>query len=273
MKKNKKVLVANNVPNQHWVGNGFYGRGLLRSTEELKEFISPFILLDYASPRRFSSTSVPRGVDVHPHRGFETVTVVYQGEIEHQDSAGGGGVIKPGDVQWMTAGKGIIHKEFHSKEFSEVGGMFEMVQLWINLPQKYKMTNPKYQGIKSEDIPILEIGKNSMLRLISGEYENENGAASTFTKINLYDLSSKSEDEISRDMIEDFMKEYCNLFAGAIKSSFENKGFNSSIISLKVGLFFLPGIAQIFAPFFANSLIIFQEKESKLSINATIFSE
>ena len=197
MQKNKKILVSNNVPNQHWVGNGFYVRGLLRSTEELKKFISPFILLDYASPRRFSRTSVPRGVDVHPHRGFETVTVVYQGEIEHQDSAGGGGVIKPGDVQWMTAGKGIIHKEFHSKGFSEVGGIFEMVQLWINLPQKHKMTNPKYQDIKSNDIPVLEIGKNSMLRLISGEYENENGAASTFTKINLYDLSSKSEDEIS----------------------------------------------------------------------------
>jgi len=197
MQKNKKILVSNNVPNQHWVGNGFYVRGLLRSTEELKKFISPFILLDYASPKRFSSTSVPRGVDVHPHRGFETVTVVYQGEIEHQDSAGGGGVIRPGDVQWMTAGKGIIHKEFHSKEFSKVGGMFEMVQLWINLPQKHKMTNPKYQDIKSDDIPVLEIGKYSMLRLISGEYENENGAASTFTKINLYDLISKSEDEIS----------------------------------------------------------------------------
>ena len=115
-------------------------------------------MLDYASPKEFSITDRRRGVGEHPHRGIETVTFAYQGEVEHRDSSGGGGVIKPGDVQWMTAGKGVVHDEFHSEEFSKKGGVFEMVQLWINLPRKHKMTGPKYQEISSEVIPNILLG-------------------------------------------------------------------------------------------------------------------
>lgn len=132
----KKVLHTLQNNDKHWVGNGFHVHGLLRPNKELNSIISPFIMMDYASPKVFEKTNVPRGVGEHPHRGFETVTLSYQGEIKHRDSSGGGGVIKEGDVQWMTAGKGIIHEEFHSDKFSRIGGTFEMVQIWVNLPKK-----------------------------------------------------------------------------------------------------------------------------------------
>jgi redox-sensitive bicupin YhaK (pirin superfamily) len=176
------------------VGNGFYVHGLLRPTAELNDFISPFILMDYASPKEFSSTSERRGVGEHPHRGFETVTLSYQGEIEHRDSSGGGGIIKEGGVQWMTAGAGIVHDEFHSTDFSKRGGVFEMVQLWVNLPSKDKMTKPKYQGLDSEEIPKTKIGQRSYLRIIAGEYANQKGAVSTFSEINMFDLVSEEEE-------------------------------------------------------------------------------
>ena len=137
MRELKKIKYTYTSDKKHWVGDGFHVYGLLRPSEELNKFISPFIMLDYASPKEFSITDKRRGVGEHPHRGIETVTFAYQGEVEHRDSSGGGGVIKPGDVQWMTAGKGIVHDEFHSEEFSKKGGVFEMVQLWINLPVSY----------------------------------------------------------------------------------------------------------------------------------------
>ena len=153
----KKIKYTYTSDKKHWVGDGFHVYGLLRPSEELNKFISPFIMLDYASPKEFPITDQRRGVGEHPHRGIETVTFAYQGEVEHRDSSGGGGVIKPGDVQWMTAGKGIVHDEFHSEEFSKKGGVFEMVQLWINLPRKHKMTNPKYQEISSGVIPSISL--------------------------------------------------------------------------------------------------------------------
>ncbi len=193
---NKKVKINYKIDQKQWVGDGFYVSPLLRPSKELNPYISPFILIDYAAPRTFKATTIPKGVPKHPHRGFETVTFAYQGEVEHKDSCGGGGVIKPGDVQWMTAGAGIIHSEFHSKNFCKEGGAFEMVQLWINLPKKMKMTNPKYQEIKNESIPVIKINNSLNLKLIAGSYKDKRGPSSTFTPINIYDITSQSTEEM-----------------------------------------------------------------------------
>ena len=195
--KSKKIKISYEVKQRHWVGDGFYVHGLLRPSDELNKHISPFILMDYASPKEFTKTNDRRGVGEHPHRGFETVTLAYQGEVEHRDSSGGGGVINAGGVQWMTAGKGVVHDEFHSKKFSSEGGVFEMVQLWINLPKKDKMTSPKYQGIENKSIPKVSLAVGTELRLIAGEFEGVKGPASTFTRINMYDIKSTDGAEIS----------------------------------------------------------------------------
>ena len=195
--RSKKVKFSYTVDQKHWVGNAFNVHGLLRPSAELNKYISPFILMDYASPKEFTKTETPRGVGEHPHRGFETVTFAYQGEVQHRDSAGGGGIIKPGDVQWMTAGRGIVHDEFQSEDFSKKGGVFEMVQLWVNLPKKDKMTQPKYQSIKTENIPIIKSSKGSDIRVIAGELEGTKGPSSTFTPINIFDLKASLEDTFS----------------------------------------------------------------------------
>ena len=200
--KNKKIKYTYRNNNKHWVGDGFHVYNLLSPREDLNKFISPFILMDYASPKMFSATTKRRGVGEHPHRGFETVTFAYQGEIEHRDSSGGGGIIMPGDVQWMTAGKGVVHDEFHSDAFSQKGGMFEMVQLWVNLTKKNKMTKPKYQGIKNESIPRVKVNDNLEIRVIAGEYEKTKGPSQTFTPINIYDISSQKEENISLKLKE-----------------------------------------------------------------------
>ncbi len=193
----KKIRYSYAANQKHWVGDGFHVYGLLRPNDDLNKFISPFVMLDYASPKEFISTNQRRGVGEHPHRGIETVTLAYQGEVEHRDSSGGGGVIKSGDVQWMTAGSGLVHDEFHTVEFSKKGGIFEMVQLWINLPKKNKMTKPKYQEISNKDIPKISLGKKTELRVIAGIYEGQKGPSSTFTNINLYDIISKENIKIS----------------------------------------------------------------------------
>jgi len=154
--------------------------------------LSPFLLLDYAGPADFTPTSQPRGVGLHPHRGFETVTIVYKGEVAHHDSTGQGGVIGPGDVQWMTAGGGILHEEFHSKSFSESGGPLEMVQLWVNLPAKDKMVRPGYQAIVDGDIPAVALpGNAGTVRVIAGEYDGHAGPARTFTPMQVWDMRLK----------------------------------------------------------------------------------
>ena len=193
----KKIKYTYTSDHKHWVGDGFHVYGLLRPSEELNQFISPFIMLDYASPKEFPISNQRKGVGEHPHRGIETVTFAYQGEVEHRDSAGGGGVIKPGDIQWMTTGKGVVHDEFHSAEFSKKGGVFEMVQLWINLPRKYKMIKPKYQEISSEHIPTVSLGHKIKLRVIAGNFEGTKGPSATFTKVNIYDIISKENKSIS----------------------------------------------------------------------------
>ena len=191
--KLRKVKLAGTNDRKHWVGDGFHVHGLLQPAPELYPFISPFLMMDYAAPKHFESSNKPKGVGEHPHRGFETVTFAYQGEVEHRDSAGGGGIIKPGDVQWMTAGSGVVHDEFHSKEFTKKGGIFEMVQLWVNLPKKDKMTSPKYQALEAKDIKTVKLGQTTNLRVIAGQYEYTKGPASTYSRINVFDLTSSGE--------------------------------------------------------------------------------
>ncbi len=196
----KKVKFSYAATDRHWVGDGFHVHGLLRPSAQLNHYINPFILMDYGAPKHFPPTNKRRGVGEHPHRGFETVTFAYQGEVEHRDSAGGGGVIKAGDVQWMTAGSGVVHDEFHSTEFSQTGGVFEMVQLWVNLPSEHKMTPPKYQGIQSKDIPVVNVGEHSSLRVFAGECQGVKGPADTFTVINMFDISGTRADTLHLDL-------------------------------------------------------------------------
>lgn len=184
----KKLRCIQRSVDSHWVGNGFPVRTLF-AYPNLGTVITPFLLLDYAGPREFAPTSERRGVGEHPHRGFETVTIVYSGEVEHRDSSGGGGRIGPGDVQWMTAAGGIVHEEFHGRDFARRGGRFEMVQLWVNLPAKDKMAPPRYQSIVSGAIPSVSLPDDSgSVRVIAGEFAGAHGPAKTFTPINVWDL-------------------------------------------------------------------------------------
>ena len=183
----KKVLGTFGSTEDHWVGDGFPVRTLF-SYQEFAE-LSPFLLLDYAGPREFAATSERLGVGSHPHRGFETVTIVYDGEVEHRDSSGGGGKIGPGDVQWMTAASGLVHEEFHGREFARKGGMFEMAQLWVNLPARHKMAPPRYQSILSRSIPSVKLGDGrGEARVIAGELADKKGPAETFTPMHVWDL-------------------------------------------------------------------------------------
>lgn len=184
----KRVLGVRGTEDAHWVGDGFPVRTLFSYHDSGKE-LSPFLLLDYAGPRQFPPTEERLGVGQHPHRGFETVTIVYDGEVEHRDSAGGGGKIGRGDVQWMTAASGIIHEEFHGREFAKRGGMFEMVQLWVNLPAKDKMSPPRYQSLLDADIPLVRTGDGLDVRVIAGELAGKKGPAQTFTPIHVWDVS------------------------------------------------------------------------------------
>lgn len=175
---------------QHWVGDGFLVQPLFSHMGDDRG-TNPFLMLDYAAPYEFSPNEArsPRGVGQHPHKGFETVTIAYHGEVAHRDSSGGGGIIYEGDVQWMTAGSGIIHEEFHSENFSKKGGLFEMVQLWVNLPAKDKNTPPRYQHLAKAGIPVVEFPDEAgCLRLIAGEYKGVKGAADTFTEMNVWDI-------------------------------------------------------------------------------------
>ncbi|MCB1391721.1 MULTISPECIES: pirin family protein [unclassified Nitrobacter] len=184
----RKVLGVFSAPRQHWVGDGFPVRSLFSHASH-GDHLSPFLLLDYAGPADFTPAEQPRGVGVHPHRGFETVTIVYQGEVEHRDSTGNGGLIGPGDVQWMTAASGILHEEFHSRTFTKKGGALEMVQLWVNLPAKDKNADPGYQTLLDADIPAVDLPEGAgKLRVIAGEFGGRKGPAKTFTPIDIYDV-------------------------------------------------------------------------------------
>ena len=184
----KQVTGVYTAPRPHWVGDGYPVRSLF-SYQSHAEQLSPFLLLDYAGPHTFAPGAEKRGVGEHPHRGFETVTIVYRGEVEHRDSTGRGGIIGPGDVQWMTAGAGILHEEFHSEAFTRKGGELEMVQLWVNLPAKDKMTAPGYQSITQDFIPTVELPDDAgTARIIAGQYQQTTGPAHTFSPLNVWDM-------------------------------------------------------------------------------------
>jgi quercetin 2,3-dioxygenase len=179
-------------PPPHMVGDGFRVHNFFPNNRIDKKRMSPFFLLDYNSKVEFAPADHPRGVGVHPHRGFETVTIAYHGKVAHHDSAGNSGVIGEGDVQWMTAASGLLHKEYHEEEFSKKGGLFQMVQLWVNLPAKYKMSLPKYQEITHEQMGKQQLNDNKgVVEIIAGEFNGVKGPASTFTPMQVYNARLK----------------------------------------------------------------------------------
>ena len=183
----KKISQIRTAASPHMVGDGFRVRNFISS--DLWEPLSPFLMLDYMIPWELLPTKVPRGVGVHPHKGFETVTILWEGALAHEDSSGGKGQLYPGDVQWMTAGNGILHKEFHEKEFSLKGGTLHGAQLWVNLPAQYKSVPPAYQDISAAKIPELLLpDEKGRIRIIAGELDGIKGPAHTFTRINIFDI-------------------------------------------------------------------------------------
>jgi len=193
-------------PPPHMVGDGFRVHNFFPGTKQIgKTRMSPFFMLDYGSKIEFSPKKEPRGVGVHPHAGFETVTIAYQGKVAHHDSAGNSGIIDEGDVQWMTAGSGLLHKEYHEKEFSAKGGVFQMVQLWVNLPAKDKKTNPKYQEITNEMMSKSYLpGEKGYVEIIAGEYGDVKGPASTFTPMNVYNARLKKDAKLELSFPKDY---------------------------------------------------------------------
>ncbi len=183
------------------VGDGFKVYNYFPNGYAIRGRLSPFLMLDFNPAFDFGKSDKPRGVDVHPHKGFETVTIAYKGSVEHYDSSGNSGIINPGDVQWMTAGAGILHKEFHEREFSKKGGPFEMIQLWVNLPKKDKLTSPKYQAlVASEMNKVVLPGNGGIVNIIAGSLNGIKGSASTFTEINMFDIHLKKDGEMTTDI-------------------------------------------------------------------------
>jgi hypothetical protein len=193
----KNILSIHKQPEGHWVGDGFPVHTVLDYGRHPE--LSPFLLLDHAGPADFPPAEKPRGVGWHPHRGFETVTVVLDGEVDHEDTAGNGGRIGPGDVQWMTAGAGLLHKEMHSPEFTRRGGRFHALQLWVNLPAKSKMAPPRYQTLLARDIPMVD-----GVKVIAGEYRGAKGPAQTFTPVNLYLARLRGGNELRLSLRDGF---------------------------------------------------------------------
>ena len=192
----KRVEKIVTPPPRHWVGDGFNVHGFFPHGPLTGKRMSPFFLLDYNALTNFPPREEPFGVGPHPHRGFETVTIAYKGKVEHHDSRGGGGVIEEGDVQWMTAGSGLLHKEFHEEEYNRDGGPFQMVQLWVNLPAKDKMTTPKYQAITNAEMGRVTLSNGGEVEIIAGEYGGVKGPATTFTPVHLYNLKPRKGDKI-----------------------------------------------------------------------------
>lgn len=198
----KKIAFIKRSNGDHWVGDGFPVRNIF-SYSDIAADISPFLLMDYAGPAHFPPTEQKLGVGQHPHRGFETVTIVYEGGVSHRDSAGGGGTIGPGDVQWMTAGVGLVHEEYHSPEFAKAGGPFEMIQLWVNLPAHAKMSPPAYQSIARTQIPVIKLPDDAgQARVIAGHFSGHTGPARTFTPMNVWDLQLNAGRRVTFELTE-----------------------------------------------------------------------
>ncbi len=200
--KSVEKIVA--PPPAHWVGNGFEVNGFFPNNVLTGERMSPFYLLDYNAKKDLPPSSIEHGVGPHPHRGFETVTIAYHGRIAHHDSRGGGGVIGEGDVQWMTAGSGLLHKEYHEEEFNRSGGPFQMVQLWVNLPAKDKMTEPRYQAIINAEMGSSPLENGGYVEVIAGEFAGVKGPASTHTPIHLYNVKPKKGTTVSLNFPEHY---------------------------------------------------------------------
>jgi redox-sensitive bicupin YhaK (pirin superfamily) len=230
-------------PAPHMVGDGFRVHGFFPGDKISKKRMSPFFMMDYGSKIEFSPSDKPRGVGVHPHAGFETVTIAYHGKIAHHDSAGNSGIIGEGDVQWMTAGSGLLHKEYHEKEFSKKGGLFQMVQLWVNLPAKYKQTKPKYQEITNALMGRHILGDNkSFIEVIAGEYKGTKGPASTFTPLEVYNARLKK---------------------GATATLSFPSGYNT-------GLLIIDGNARINeTPVATDHFVLFRNEGEEISVEAT----
>ncbi len=196
--KERAIEMSMQGPRTHWVGNGFKVSNYFPSGQNLLERFTPFILLDYNAPAEFAPSDTSRGVGPHPHRGFETVTFAFEGAVEHHDNKGNHGIIYPGDVQWMTAGAGIMHKEYHEKSFSEAGGIFHMIQLWVNLPKKDKMTEPAYQAIMNKDMGKVVLGDGEgNITIVAGEFEGIKGPAKTFTPMNIYTIDLNKNGKVT----------------------------------------------------------------------------
>lgn len=230
----KKILGIHRSPHAHWVGDGFPVRSLF-TYDNLASQVSPFLLLDYAGPHAFTPTDARRGVGQHPHRGFETVTIVYQGELEHRDSTGAGGLIGPGDVQWMTAANGIIHEEFHSPTFARTGGTLEMVQLWVNLPAKDKRAAAGYQTLLATDIPEVALAGNAgSLRVIAGNYRGHQGPARTFTPMDVWDMRLAAGATLQLP-VADGRTAALIVLRGAVRVNGERDADSSSLVLLSRG--------------------------------------
>ncbi len=196
--KERAIEMSMQGPHTHWVGNGFKVSNYFPSGQNLLERFTPFILLDYNAPAEFAPSDTSRGVGPHPHRGFETVTFAFEGAVEHYDNKGNHGIIYPGDVQWMTAGAGIMHKEYHEKSFSESGGIFHMIQLWVNLPKKDKMTEPAYQAIMNKNMGKVVLGDGEgNITIVAGEFEGIKGPAKTFTPMNIYTIDLNKNGKVT----------------------------------------------------------------------------
>jgi redox-sensitive bicupin YhaK (pirin superfamily) len=196
----KRISSIQRGGDRHWVGDGFPVHTVF-GYHDLAAELSPFLLLDHAGPADFEPTERERGVGWHPHRGFETVSVAYDGEVDHEDSTGARGTIGPGDVQWMTAGAGVLHKETHGRDYALRGGRFEMLQLWVNLPAKSKLAEPRYQTLLARDIPVVDLPREGgSMRVIAGEFQGRRGPARTFTPINLLDLRLRADHRVRLDL-------------------------------------------------------------------------
>lgn len=201
----KTVEIVVSPKPAHLVGDGFRVHNFIPHMQGIDmKRMDPFLMLDYNSKHYFDGTDQPKGVGVHPHRGFETVTIAYQGKVQHHDSAGGGGIIGEGDVQWMTAAKGVLHKEYHETEWAKNGGIFQMVQLWVNLPSVYKMSCPKYQSIKNSDITKVDLGESGSIEVIAGIYKGEKGPAFTFSPVHVMNAKLKKGGNAEFNFPENF---------------------------------------------------------------------
>ncbi|MGH2665603.1 pirin family protein [Flavobacterium sp.] len=270
----KNIAFVSTPKAPHFVGDGFRVHNFIPSGDGLSmERMSPFIMLDYNSKYNFPPSEIPKGVGVHPHRGFETVTIAYKGKVAHHDSAGGDGIISEGDVQWMTAASGVLHKEYHEEEFSKTGGIFQMVQLWVNLPAKDKMTAPKYQGITNDQISKYQLPDNAgIIEIIAGNYKGVTGAASTFTPVNLQNAKLNKGGKADFSFPANYNTALL-VIEGSIKVNdtqlvptdhfvlFENKGEDFTVEALENAIVLVLSGEPIKEPIFAHGPFVMNTRE------------